>query len=154
MLMHESIQRTVAVVALFAVLLTIFPINPANISAQSSTSFEFVGQIPASESEGIFRTPVGIETDEADNVYVTELLNVGDHNVGVLQFDAAGNFVQKIGESGTGLGQFMNPIDIAISPNTEEVFVLDSQEHHIQVFNKATGEFQRRLREGSYLLLV
>ncbi len=48
-------------------------------------------------------------------------------------------FVTKWGNQGTGDGQFNKPTDIAIDPSSNDIYVVDSQNHRVQVFD-STGK--------------
>ena len=55
-------------------------------------------------------------------------------------FDLNGDFIKKIGQTGDGQGEFIDPFDIISNEN--ELFVLDSGNQRIQVFN-GDGVFLR-----------
>ncbi|KAE9551605.1 hypothetical protein FO519_005179 [Halicephalobus sp. NKZ332] len=50
-------------------------------------------------------------------------------------FDQNGNFTSKFGSNGDGLGQFNHPLFIAIHRRTQNIFVSDSANHRICVFD-------------------
>jgi hypothetical protein len=56
-----------------------------------------------------------------------------------------GTRVFQFGSSGTGPGQLSFPISIAVSPPLNEVFVGDSRNRRIAVFDAATGDFLRNI---------
>ena len=81
--------------------------------------------------DGQFNFPRGVAITN-DNGYI---LVTDYHRLQKLTFD--GVCVQSVGssESGSGQLQFNNPIGIAVYPTTELVFVADSLNNRIQVFN-------------------
>jgi DNA-binding beta-propeller fold protein YncE len=55
-------------------------------------------------------------------------------NSRIQKFDKNGNFVTKWGSQGNGPGQFRASDGIAIDSSTGKVYVVDSENHRIQVF--------------------
>ncbi|MFT4040657.1 MAG: PQQ-binding-like beta-propeller repeat protein [Thermomicrobiales bacterium] len=66
-------------------------------------------------------------------------------NTRVQQFAADRSFVRAWGESGTGDGQFVNPLSVAIAPDGR-VYVIDDQRDDVQVFSPE-GEFVEKFAE-------
>lgn len=64
-------------------------------------------------------------------------------NARVQQFDADRNFIRSWGESGTGDGQFLEPVSLAVSFEGQ-VYVADDQRNDVQVFS-ADGEYLRTI---------
>lgn len=62
----------------------------------------------------------GLATDSAGNIYVADTLNNR-----VQQFDSNGNFLGKLGVSGNVTGGFLRPKDIALSPDSSLLHVVD-----------------------------
>jgi len=88
------------------------------------------------KGERLFERPAGIAVDQASgNIYVAD----PPRNI-VVKLDAGGKILAKIGTgaSGSGSGEFAAPTDVAV--RNEELFVLDAQNHRIQVFDLA-GHF-------------
>ena len=69
----------------------------------------------------------------------TALAPASSNSNRVQVFDMFGNFMRQFGSSGTGPGQFNNPIGIAIRPDGSTV-VLDSGNNRVEVFD-ANGNF-------------
>ena len=80
--------------------------------------------------EGHFVYPYGIAIANDKHFLVTD-----EHRLQKLTFD--GVCVQSVGSSKSGSGrlQFSNPMGIAVHPTTGLVFVADSGNNRIQVFN-------------------
>lgn len=74
-----------------------------------------------------FDTPLGIAVDGAGRIYVGEQ---GRGSVAV--FDQRWN---RLGQLGRGQGEFLLPNDIAIDPDTGQVYVSDSGAHQIKVYS-------------------
>ena len=80
--------------------------------------------------EGQFTNPHGVALTNDEHILVTD-----EHRLQKLTFD--GVCVQSVGssESGSGQLQFNNPWGITVHPTTGLVFVADSFNNRIQVFN-------------------
>ena len=52
----------------------------------------------------------------------------------VQKFDSNGNFISKFGTYGTGDGQFINPVDIAVD-SSDNVYVDDSLNSKVQIYS-------------------
>ena len=80
--------------------------------------------------EGQFTNPRGIAITIDEHILVTD-----EHQLQKLTFD--GDCLQSVGssESGSGQLQFYYPRSITVHPTTGLVFVADSYNNHIQVFN-------------------
>ena len=72
-----------------------------------------------------FDEPCGIAVDASDYVYVTDLNNR------VQKFSGVGEFITQFGESGTGNGQFSNPMGLVID-DAYNVYVVDTGNNRIQ----------------------
>lgn len=71
-----------------------------------------------------------IDIDDSGNVYISE----GSRgNEAIYVFDSEGNYVNKIGRSGDGPGEFRSIFDIKIS--NDQLFILDMSLLRIQIFN-------------------
>ena len=80
--------------------------------------------------EGKFTNPYGVAITNDQHILVTD-----NHRLQKLAFD--GVCVQSVGssESGSGQLQFYSPKGIAVHPTTGQIFVADSGNNRIQVFN-------------------
>ncbi|CAN5649309.1 hypothetical protein BH23THE1_BH23THE1_35430 [soil metagenome] len=61
------------------------------------------------------------------------------YNNRIQKFDSEGNFLTKWGSEGSGDGQFILPTGIAID-STGNVYVVDYNNHRIQVFKPASND--------------
>jgi DNA-binding beta-propeller fold protein YncE len=68
--------------------------------------------------------------DPEGNIYAT---NFGENN-NVQKFDKGGNFLMSFGASGTGKGQFENPIEIAVD-SADNAHAVDNGNNRVQVFD-------------------
>jgi DNA-binding beta-propeller fold protein YncE len=87
------------------------------------------------KKERMFERPTGIAVDAASgHIYVADPLR---NQVVVL--DAEGHILTKLGTetAGSSPGEFAAPTDVAV--RDQELFVLDSQNYRIQVFDLAGG---------------
>ena len=85
------------------------------------------------KGERLFERPSGIAVDRASgHIYVAD----PPRNT-VVMLDADGKILAKIGSEagGSGPGEFAAPTDVAV--RNQELFVLDSQNYRIQVFDLA-----------------
>ncbi|HHB90090.1 MAG TPA: hypothetical protein ENK60_02140 [Anaerolineae bacterium] len=87
--------------------------------------------------EGALQHPAGVAVDEDGRVYVADS---GNHRVVVL--DAQGAFLDAWGEEGEAPGQFIEPVDVAITPD-EGIAVLDAARGVVALWEE--GEFQDEL---------
>lgn len=92
-----------------------------------------------SEGPGSLRKPIGIASDLDGNIYVA------DNTAGtVVVFDKDGNYLKHIGNRSI----LLRPSGVAVSPDGSKVYVIDTggidtQEHHLFIFNNKTGELER-----------
>jgi hypothetical protein len=82
-----------------------------------------------------FRIPLGITIDSKGHSYVVDR---GNNTITI--WDQQGNFIKRIGGSGSKQGQFNEPTDIAITE--EEIYIADKNNHRIQVLD-LNGTFLR-----------
>ena len=105
---------------------------------------KFLRFIGSQKGERLFERPAGIAVDGASgHIYVAD----PPRNI-VVMLDADGNILSKIGTgaSGSGSGEFAAPNDVVV--RGEELFVLDAQNHRIQVFDLA-GHFRASIQPES-----
>lgn len=79
----------------------------------------------------LFFGPGGLTFGPDGNLYVTDFSN--DY---IQVFNKDGEQIAKIGSSGTGLGQFLGPAGISISPYSGNIYVSDQLNNRIQVLNR------------------
>lgn len=98
--------------------------------------------------------PTGIAIDRKQGlVYVVDSATQASNNHRVLVYDLAGKLVRQLGAEGgrptrgDGDGQFLFPVHIAVRPSDGQVFVGDTMNFRIQVFD-AAGKFLRQFGEA------
>src|SRR3990172_7799798 len=72
----------------------------------------------------------GIDTDDPNNVYVA---TVSQHKI--RKYTSNGILIQEWGSYGNGEGQFNAPRDVAVNKNLGIVYVVDSKNYRVQVFD-------------------
>ncbi len=87
-------------------------------------------------------TPLSVATDKSGALWVLD-----KKKMRVVKLDDAGNVLGSIGSEGSKPGQLDEPTDIAIS-STGSVFVADSGNHWVQVFNPE-GVFLYAIRSST-----
>lgn len=80
--------------------------------------------------------PRDILVDNEGNVFV---MDTGNKRIKV--FDADGNFITKFGEFGFELGQFDEPVGMALDRQLGRLYVADTWNQRIQVMEYADGNF-------------
>ena len=91
----------------------------------------------------------GIFVDHKDNVWIAGRGANGTSENQILKFDSRGKFLLQIGRRGRGTGSndvanLGQPADIAVYPQTNEVFVADGYgNRRIVVFDADTGVYKR-----------
>ena len=83
---------------------------------------------------GWFRVAVGVATDSAGRIFVSDFKN---HRIQV--FDDEGNWLRSFGQQGAGVGEFERPTDLDVGP-AGRIYVVDFGNDRIQVF----GELEPR----------
>ena len=91
---------------------------------------------------GTFARPKGIALDSDGHIYVVDGL-FGNVQV----FDQQGTLLLRFGETGSGPGQMLLPNDIAIA--NDRIYVVDSHNHRIQVFEYLPQGMERDEEAGS-----
>ena len=72
----------------------------------------------------------GVAVDDAGNILVADS---GNHRI--QKFTNDGQLVASVGTKGTGPSQFNGPRDIAFSTHNKKMYVVDNENHRIQVLN-------------------
>ena len=91
----------------------------------------------------------GIFVDHRDNVWIAGRGATGTTENQILKFDSRGKFLLQIGRRGRGTGSndtanLGQPADMAVYPQTNEVFVADGYgNRRIVVFDADTGAYKR-----------
>jgi sugar lactone lactonase YvrE len=80
--------------------------------------------------------PRDLVVDAEGNVLVVD---TGNKRIKV--YDADGNFISQYGEFGLGAGQFDEPVGIALDSDLGQLYVADTWNQRVQVFNYAGGSF-------------
>jgi len=92
---------------------------------------------------GSFQTPLGLDVDNSDNLYVA------DHgNDRIQKFNSAGVFQSKIGNAGSLDGQFNKPFDVTVD-SVGNIFVADLSNQRIQKFD-SNGTFVSKFGSGGF----
>jgi DNA-binding beta-propeller fold protein YncE len=106
---------------------------------------KFQRVIGSVKGEGYFKRSTGIAVDsQAQRIYVTDTLR---HRIFVL--DMQGKVLQKVGESGSGEGQFNYPTELRLEG--QYLYVVDAMNFRVQVLDRS-GKFQYavgQIGEGS-----
>jgi len=100
-----------------------------NTSPESSISIYKLTEFGNSEEVPIGRVSY-VDVDDTGNVYLSE---DSRSNHGIHVFDSDGNYLQKIGRSGEGPGEFLSIYDMKVYKN--RLYVLDGSLLRIQFFN-------------------
>jgi len=88
------------------------------------------------QAPGALFQPIGLDTDEAGNLYVSY-----NKTKQVVVYDRNGKFLRIIG----GPDYFDKPVGIGVEPNGERLYVVDlggirSSQHRVAVFSAKTGQ--------------
>jgi hypothetical protein len=81
--------------------------------------------------------PEGVAVDGAGTTYVSDA-----QNTRIVVLDAGGHYVRSIANPGTGAGQFLIPLDLALGP-ADDLFVVDAI--------PGNGKVVHMKRDGTYL---
>lgn len=100
--------------------------------SSTSGTFDFVKNtfLPDISTSG-YTYIGGVDTDSNGNIYISGQQSFPEE---IQKYDSNGNFILKFGESGSGLGQFLNLTSVKISP-ANKIFAIDSGNYRIQVFD-------------------
>ena len=91
-------------------------------------------------SPPVFEFPTSIATDSLGNFYVSDS---GNHRI--VKFDAQWNETAAFGEKGSGAGQFLYPLCVAVTEN-DLLAVADLNNDRVQIIT-ATGQFLCECRD-------
>ncbi len=126
------------------------PINPIYKEDVFTLEVELsIGEREAQE-EYMFSQLNSIDIDEDENIYVFDTKQAK-----IKVFNKDGNFLQDIGRSGQGPGEFMFPWGIIISPG-QEIVVCDLMYRRL-IFFSLDGKYQREVptwRQGRLLNMM
>ncbi|MDR2148137.1 MAG: 6-bladed beta-propeller [Tannerella sp.] len=93
---------------------------------------------------------IPLETNESCLIGNISKIRVFDRYIFVLDFNKAkslfvfdreGHFIRKIGNTGNGPGEFIEPVDFTIDRDNKTVYVLDIDLQRINKYDIATGNF-------------
>lgn len=81
--------------------------------------------------DGVLKKPMGVAMDNRNWIYIAD---VSDNVVKV--YDPLGLFIRQLGEK----GEFSRPVDVAVSPSGDRVYVVDSggissDKHQVTIFD-------------------
>ena len=82
-----------------------------------------------------FQFPSGIALSDNDYGSVMYVADSGNNVIQALYFDGFNYYPWYWGGQGSAEGQFFNPTSIAIEPWTGYLFIVDSGNHRVQIFN-------------------
>mmetsp|Transcript_26412 Transcript_26412/g.29409 ORF Transcript_26412/g.29409 Transcript_26412/m.29409 type:complete len:1139 (-) Transcript_26412:815-4231(-) len=88
------------------------------------------------DAVGSLAFPQGIAAsydDDTFTIYVSDTLN---HRIQIA--NGSGNLTQEVGSLGVGAGQFISPKGICVSLESDLLFIADSGNHRVQVFNASS----------------
>jgi hypothetical protein len=103
-----------------------------DISEQKINKFTTEGQFVEQWDSHVSQFFAGIDTDEAGDVYVSDFSN---HTV--LKLNPKRELITQWGSLGSSPGQFNNPKNLTVSPDGDRVYVVESVNNRIQVFNRS-----------------
>lgn len=105
-----------------------------NAKPESTINFTETDVIESSEKASFGRLTV-LDVDDSGNVYIVE--NSNGHE-GIYVFNSEGAYINKIGRSGRGPGEFQALFDINVAG--DQIFTLDGTLLRIQVFSTENHE--------------
>jgi len=92
------------------------------------------GSYGLTDAPDTFWGPRGIVIDNQGNVLITDT-----GNKRVIVFNSEGEFIQEFGTTGYQLGEFDEPVGLAVSPIDNTLFVADTWNQRIQAFSYQSG---------------
>ena len=104
-------------------LITVF--NPGEKTAQTMTP----------RGDGTLAKPMGITGDANGYIYVADPIQRR-----VVKYDRQGEFIQAFG----GRNVLLNPVDVAVSPISGDIYVVDSYLHQVLIFD-SSGRLTHRI---------
>jgi DNA-binding beta-propeller fold protein YncE len=84
------------------------------------------------------RVPLGLTVDKKDRLWVAD--GVGQHVYG---FDPDGNVIMALGAT----DQMQNPTSVAVDDSRNRIYVVDSKQHCVLVYDSESGTFIKKLGE-------
>jgi tripartite motif-containing protein 71 len=129
----------------------IYVVNSTNHHVAKYDTFGTFLQEVGSWGSGVnqLRYPTDIEIDSNDNLYIMDV-RPGRNNSTVKRFNVTGvGQPPSIGQYGTGDGQFKDPQGIAVSPDGSKLYVADTYNNRIQIFNTNDNSFQGKFGSSS-----
>lgn len=112
--------------------------NVVVLNRLTGTRLGTIGEV--GDTDGQFRVPVGIATDESGNVYVADVMRCN-----VQKFDPDGKFLSAMGGQGDFVGAFARPKHIAVD-HDGIIYVVDGAFQNVQMFN---DQFQMLMHFGA-----
>ena len=98
--------------------------DSVSIFSQNGTKIRSFGD------PGQFQYPSGVTVDDEGNILVADR-----GNDRFQKFTNDGQFLVSVGTTGTGPLQFNKPMDVAFNFHNKKVYVVDNENHRIQVLN-------------------
>ncbi|MCB2179969.1 TIGR03663 family protein [bacterium] len=92
------------------------------------------GTYGLTDATDTFWGPRGIAVNNQGNILITDT-----GNKRVLVFNSDGEFIQEFGTTGYQLGEFDEPVGLAVSPIDNTLFVADTWNQRIQAFDYQSG---------------
>ena len=80
--------------------------------------------------------PMGLDGDDAGTLFVADA-----RSKRIVAMDGEGGFLSAYG----GRDVLLNPVDVALSPGADRLYVSDSYLHQVLVFDRSTGEVVHRI---------
>ena len=96
------------------------------------------------DSEGELQFSTGVAEDDEGNLMMCDIVL---HSV--KKFTADGHFLKAVNNEGSGKLQFNFPTNIAYHPWNKKLYVVDSENHRVQVLNSDLTYFSQFGRRGS-----
>lgn len=100
--------------------------------------FEILSCIPLEETNDCYITNIRRVEYFEGNYYISS----SDANVGLVVFDAKGNFVRRIGKKGNGHGEYTNIYDFSIDKKNRRILILCNRNSLVKVYS-LDGVFQK-----------
>ncbi|HEX9655207.1 MAG TPA: NHL repeat-containing protein [bacterium] len=103
--------------------------------------FDYYGNFVNRFGDDVLRHPRGLTVSPDGNLYVAD---TGHHRVAVFSSDS--QFIFSWGDYGDKIGAFNHPLDVGVHKN--RIYVLDSGNSRVQVFELAENSTNSRNRDG------